>query len=116
RSEDEQRLLSNIQAACTEVQEAGSLCERFLHLLRNRLPEALAAWLSDASCCGLVALERFALGLQRDLAAVRAACTLPYSNGQAEGQITRLKLIKRSMYGRAKLDLLERRVLYRAAA
>jgi transposase len=116
RSADEQRLLRTVQEACTEVKQAGTLCERFLHLLRDRVPDALPAWLSDASCCGLNALERFAHGLQRDLAAVTAAATLPYSNGQAEGQITRLKLIKRSMYGRAKLDLLERRVLYRAAA
>jgi len=116
RSVEEQALLHTVQEACAEVQLAGTLCERFLHVLRNRLPEALPAWLRDASSCGLTALERFAHGLQRDLTAVRAACTLPYSNGQAEGQITRLKLIKRSMYGRAKLDLLERRVLYRAAA
>jgi transposase len=116
RSVADQRLLSAVNEACTEVQQAGRLCERFLQLLRDRLPAALPTWLSDASSCGLTALERFAHGLQRDLAAVRAACTLPYSNGQTEGQITRLKLIKRSMYGRAKLDLLERRVLYRAAS
>jgi len=114
RSADEQRLLHEVQAACTEVQQAGTLCERFLRVIRDRLPEALPAWLRDATSCGLTVLERFAHGLERDLAAVRAACTLPYSNGQAEGQITRLKLIKRSMYGRAKLDLLERRVLYRS--
>ena len=105
-----------MQEACAEVKQAGTLCERFLRLLRDRTPGALPAWLSDASRCGLSAIERFAHGLQRDLAAVTAAATLPYSNGQAEGQINRLKLIKRSMYGRAKLDLLERRVLYRAAA
>lgn len=116
RSVDDQRLLSAIQEACTEVKQAATLGERFLKVLRDRLPNALPVWLSDASGCGLTALERFAQGLQRDLAAVRAACTLPYSNGQVEGQITRLKLIKRGMYGRAKLDLLERRVLYRAAA
>jgi transposase len=116
RSVDDQRLLSAVQQACTAVKQAATLCERLLTAIRDRLPEALSAWLSDASGCGLTALERFAHGLQRDLAAVRAACSLPYSNGQAEGQITRLKLIKRSMYGRAKLDLLERRVLYRAAS
>lgn len=116
RSVDDQRLLSAVQQTCPAVQQAATLGERFLQVIRDRLPEALPAWLSAASGCGLTALERFAHGLQRDLVAVRAACSLPYSNGQAEGQITRLKLIKRSMYGRAKLDLLERRVLYRAAA
>jgi transposase len=55
------------------------------------------------------------LGLGRigqDLSAVQAALTLPYSNGQTEGQVTRLKLLKRQMYGRANLDLLRQRVLY----
>lgn len=116
RSAEDKRLLSDVQEACAAVKQAGTLSERFLRLLREHLPEALPAWLSDASCCGLNPLERFTHGLQRDLTAVQAAVTLPYSNGQAEGQITRLKLIKRSMYGRAKLDLLERRVLYRSAA
>jgi transposase len=116
RSVDDQHLLDAVQEACPEVKQAATLGKRFLQVLRDRLPDALPAWLSDAGGCGLNSLERFAHGLQHDLAAVRAACTLPYSNGQAEGQITRLKLIKRSMYGRAKLDLLERRVLYRAVS
>jgi transposase len=60
------------------------------------------------------AVETFAAGLEQDGAAVRAALTMPWSNGQAEGQITRLKLVKRSMYGRANFDLLRRRVLLAA--
>ena len=51
-----------------------------------------------------------ARGLQ-DLDAVRNALLLPWSNGQVEGQINRLKLIKRQMYGRAGFDLLRKRVL-----
>lgn len=116
RRADDQALLDRVLAVCPELNQAGTLSARFLRILRERLPDDLAAWLREASRCGLSALERFAQGLQRDLVAVHAACRLPYSNGQAEGQITRLKLIKRSMYGRAKLDLLERRVLHRAAA
>ena len=57
-------------------------------------------------------LRRFANGIRLDQAAVEAALTLPYSNGQVEGQVNRLKLIKRSMYGRANFDLLKARVLY----
>jgi transposase len=60
------------------------------------------------------ALETFAAGLDQDGAAVRAAFTLPWSNAQAEGQITKLKLLKRTMYGRAKLDLLRQRLLLAA--
>ena len=55
---------------------------------------------------------RFAAGIERDYAAVRAALSLPWSNGQTEGQVTRLKLVKRQMYGRAKFDLLRQKVLH----
>jgi len=60
------------------------------------------------------ATETFAAGLEQDGAAVRAALTTPWSNGQAEGQVTRLKLLKRQMYGRAGLDLLRYRTLLAA--
>ncbi len=56
-------------------------------------------------------MRSFADGLRQDEAAVRAALELPWSNGQTEGQITRLKSVKRQMFGRAKLDLLRARVL-----
>jgi transposase len=59
-------------------------------------------------------VETFAAGLAQDGAAVRAALTRPWSSGQAEGQITRLKLLKRQMYGRAGLDLLRHRALLAA--
>src|SRR5207253_7845821 len=58
--------------------------------------------------------EPFAQGLRQDYAAVKAALTWPYSNGPTEGHVNRLKLLKRQMYGRAKLDLLRQRVLYAA--
>lgn len=76
--------------------------------------EALTAWIADARSSGIQAVETFAAGLKQDGAAVRAALTQPWSSGQAEGQITRLKLLKRSMYGRASFDLLRRRVLLAA--
>jgi transposase len=74
----------------------------------------LDEWLAEAGCCGVRAVETFAAGLHQDGAAVRVALTLPWSNGQAEGQITRLRMIKRRMYGRANLDLLRRRILLAA--
>ena len=77
-------------------------------------PEALEAWLRDARACGVPAVETFAAGLEQDGAAVDAALSSPWSNGQTEGQINRLKVLKRQMYGRAKLDLLEKRFLYAA--
>ena len=75
---------------------------------------ALTTWLADARRSGVRALETFAAGLEQDGAAIQAALTTPWSSGQAEGQITRLKLIKRQMYGRASFDLLRRRVLLAA--
>ena len=58
--------------------------------------------------------KRFARGLRRDEDAVRAAFSSEVSNRQTEGQVLRLKLIKRSMFGRANFDLLRLRFLYRA--
>jgi hypothetical protein len=74
----------------------------------------LASWFEEACTCGIPAFETFAAGLQQDEAAVNAVLTLPYSSAQAEGQIHKLKLIKRQMYGRASFDLLRRRVLLAA--
>jgi transposase len=107
----EQVALEQLVAECPEVQVAYDLTERFTALIRERQAEVLDDWLDAASHSGFAELARFATGLVRDKAAVVAAASLPYSNGQTEGQITRLKLVKRSMYGRAKFDLLRQRVL-----
>jgi transposase len=72
---------------------------------------AFDPWVAEAEASGLRELRRFALGLRPD-AAVRAALTQPWSQGQTEGQVTRLKLLKRMMYGRANFDLLRLRVLH----
>ena len=67
-----------------------------------------------AKACSALAIATFASGLDGDAAAVRSALTEPWSSGQAEGQINRLKLIKRQSYGRAGLDLLKRRLVLAA--
>ncbi len=74
----------------------------------------LDIWLSAAPTSPFRELRGSAIHLRQDHAAVRAALSLPGSNGQTEGQITRLKLLKRQMYGRANLELLKRRFLHRA--
>jgi len=74
----------------------------------------LDRWIAEATACGAPAIATFASGLDGDAAAVRAALTEPWSSGQAEGQINRLKLIKRQSYGRAGLDLLQRRMVLAA--
>jgi len=73
-----------------------------------------AAWITRAKACSAPAIATFASGLDSDATAVRAALTEPWSSGQAEGQINRLKLIKRQSYGRAGLDLLQRRMVLAA--
>lgn len=74
----------------------------------------LDRWLAEAGGCGVGAIKTFAAGLEGDGAAVRAALTEPWNSGQAEGQVNRLKLLKRQSYGRASFDLLRRRVLMAA--
>jgi hypothetical protein len=84
------------------------LLERFHRMLRVHDAKALAPWLAEAK--GSL-LASFSKGINSDLAAVRAALTETWSSGQTEGQITKLKLEKRQMYGRAGLDLLRARLI-----
>ena len=77
--------------------------------MRQRQGMQLDAWLARVVTSTVVAVQRFAKGLADDYDAVKAGMTLPWSNGLVEGQITRLKRLKRQMFGRASLALLERR-------
>jgi transposase len=97
-----------IEAAVPLLAATRHLLERFQVMVRKRDPSGLDTWLDDASSS---AMASFARGLRDDQPAVAAALSLPWSNGQTEGQITKLKLVKRQMYGRAKLDLLRARLL-----
>lgn len=88
------------------------LSQEFVTLLKERQAEALDGWLQRAKASHVTELGSFVNGIHRDYAAVRAACSLAWSNGIVEGHVNRLKLIKRSMFGRAKLDLLRVKVLH----
>lgn len=90
---------------------AAALAQRFLRMLRERQAEDLDSWLAAAEACTIKELVNFARTLRRDAAAVRAALTTEWSNGQTEGQVNRIKMIKRTMFGRASFDLLRSRVL-----
>ena len=87
--------------------EARELIASFQGMIRKRAVAELGAWLARARS-SLVA--SFAKGVMKDEAAVTAALNLPWSNGQTEGQITKLKLVKRQMYGRGKIDMLQARL------
>ena len=101
-------LVARIEAALPALATARALTDRFTDMVRNAREEALAAWL-DAAESSLIA--SFARGLRSDQAAVAAALREPWSNGQTEGQINRLKTLKRQMYGRANIDLLKARLI-----
>lgn len=97
-----------VEAAVPALVAARRLFDRFQAMIRQRKAADLRSWLEDAASS---LLASFASGLRADEGAVAAALDEPWSNGQTEGQITKLKLIKRQMYGRAKLDLLRARLL-----
>jgi transposase len=111
--DEETHDLTLIRQTCSAVEQAYQLAQAFGTLLRERQPDALQPWMRSALDSTLTAFHKFVGGLHRDLAAVRAALSLPWSNGQTEGQVNRLKLIKRAMYGRANFDLLRLHVLHR---
>jgi transposase len=110
----EQELVAEILRLSPALQHGLALVQEFRQLLRTRHAEGFTDWLTRASTSGLSEVENFVKVLRRDEAAVRAAFSLPWSNGQVEGQINRLKMIKRQMYGRANFDLLRVRVLWAA--
>jgi hypothetical protein len=83
--------------------------------VRKRQPDQLEPWLARAAESPLMPLQRFAKGLRDDDDAVKAGVTLPWSNGPVEGHINRLNMLKRQMFGRASLDLLQRRFLLAAS-
>jgi len=97
-----------VEIAVPALAAARDLLERFHRMLRARDTDALARWVADTN--GSL-FASFGKGIRADLAAVKAALTEPWSNGQTEGQITKLKLVKRQMYGRAGLDLLRARLV-----
>lgn len=110
--DQDQRFVSLLCEQCPAIAQAALLAGQFKSLVKNRDANALDTWLATSTAADAPReMAGFAQGLKQDYSAVKAALTLPWSNGQVEGQINRLKLIKRQMYGRAKFDLLRRRFL-----
>jgi transposase len=107
-SKSETVTIAAIEHGVPPLVEAREVITAFHTMIRKKAHADLDPWLERA-CASLVA--SFANGLIKDKAAIDAAITTPWSNGQTEGQITKLKLVKRQMYGRAKLDLLQARLI-----
>jgi hypothetical protein len=110
RSADAQRYLDQLCQMDTSVARAPEVSHAFLTMVREHRGTDLEAWMAEATHRGIEALARFARGLREDLAAVTAGLTLEWSHGPVEGQITRLKLLKRQGYGRAGFPLLRQRI------
>jgi transposase len=112
-------LLTSEQAAKVDALKSASpdftamrrLAMRFRGILRSKDTQKFDVWLNDAQQSGIYAIHRFARTLRRDVDAVRNSLTEGWSNGQTEGQINRLKTLKRAMYGRASTELLRARML-----
>ncbi|GAB4019213.1 ISL3 family transposase [Spirosoma migulaei] len=110
-STDEQAFLTHLLKEHTSIREVYELSEQFRQLMKQKSAEGLAKWCEDAE--KVSAYTGFVRGLRQDYAAVEQAFVSEWSNGQTEGQVNRLKMIKRQGYGRASFDLLRRRVLFR---
>jgi transposase len=106
RTEAEVQQLAQLRAQAADVAEAIDLAQDFATLVRQRQPTQLDPWLKRATTSTIEALRRFATGLYEDYEAVKAGVTLPWSTSPVEGHINRLKMLKRQMFGRARLDLL----------
>lgn len=109
--EDEKLVQSAILEASPVIQQGVELARSFREAISSRSEKRLEAWLEKVAQSQLAEFENFVMVLRRDEAAVRAAISSIWSNGQTEGQVNRLKTLKRQMYGRANFDLLRARVL-----
>ena len=108
---EQQTLLDRIMAQCPDVYDLRNIALAFRSALKAETAGPLLDRIRKAKHCEFGAVVRFAYGLQKDISAVTAAVELKWSTGQVEGQINRLKMIKRQMYGRAGFSLLKARVL-----
>jgi transposase len=102
------KALLEMSPAVGKMQE---LAQEFSEMIKTRDERSFDEWLKKAKGSGIAEMKNFAKGLEADKQAVEAALRYEWSNGQTEGQVNRVKMIKRQMYGRAKFDLLRARVL-----
>jgi transposase len=94
------------------LSQAKQLAQDFQSLIRKRKALALETWFKACEIAKIPELTNFASGLRQEAQAVTNAVSAVWSNGQTEGQVNKLKLLKRQMYGRANFDLLRLRALH----
>lgn len=111
--DDEQRLqLKQVRTACPHLDATAGHVTEFAKILTNQGGERLDEWMAAVEADELPHLHRFVRGLRRDYDAVLNGLTLPHNSGAVEGNVNRIKMIKRQMYGRANFDLLRKRILH----
>src|SRR5262249_21974623 len=109
-SDAERAIRERLEQHDRNLGKAAELGRRFREMIRGRNAEAWTDWVSQSQEETVpIELRAFAKGLREDEMAVQAALRLPWSNGPVEGQVNRLKTLKRQMYGRANFDLLRKR-------
>jgi transposase len=111
---DEQLTLKQVLAACPHLAATATHVTAFAEMLTGRHGDRLDSWMTRVDTDDLPHLHRFVTGLRRDYHAVRNGLTLSHSSGTVEGTVNRIKMIKRQMYGRARFDLLRKRILLAA--
>ena len=111
---NEQAYLGHLYRVCPHVYLGQALVQEFATVLREHEVSGLYDWLRRTETCPIRELQRVARGMWTDQRAIEAAVSMEWSNGQVEGQVNRLKLLKRGMYGRSHFDLLRQRVLHAA--
>jgi transposase len=109
----EQQFIEELLNRCPEIKAVKEQARAFQDIVKRGDETKFAAWLERTKRGPNREMVGFALGLSRDEEAVIGALRYQWSNGQTEGQVNRLKFLKRQMYGRAKLDLLRARVLHK---
>ena len=110
-TDDETAARATVLARSPGLHTARDQVSEFAQILTQRRGHDLQDWMKRVTTDGAPAMRSFATGLERDLDAVTAGLTLPYSSGPVEGTVNRIKMIKRQMFGRANFDLLRKRVL-----
>ena len=110
---EQQIFLKQFIDLCPEALKIQELGQKFRAMIREQLETNFDDWMEAGKESGIKELENFVKGIKQDQAAVKAALKFKWSQGQVEGQVNRLKMLKRQMYGRANFDLLRTRVLHR---
>jgi len=127
RTEHEELIIERMKRCDRTIGKCCRLFEEFAELFRSREEHndvtknvkawaLVQQWIEDAKKFEIPALKAFAVKLSQDVEAMVASIVMPYSHGQTEGRVNKLKLIKRSMYERGRFDLSRQRVMYASAA